>query len=370
MSEASADRRPSSPLSSFAQGLFRPSVTAVCVAASTLAVIVTAYVLIFTTSFMASSRYRYLMADDQDVGLLVTHRVFAAPRDGTPSILHFGDSAAMRCIESEEGLAGAVRARTGKTFRVHDFASAAQSTWVMAALAQEVPPGSGGVLVLEITPDILGVGSRASRQMALQAMLRSPLVGVTSSVWADEARRAGLTPPTTSGIYAFDEAAFILPRRKALMRNMLFGPPAYGDPLNAPWYARVGTPEFHAQERRTLPKVAHLYDESASENFAVLERMIARARQPGPVHVVIMMAPMNPAWNDDPFGREYFARYRSDLEAFAAKVGGSFASATDLAGLREADFVDLEGHLNNAAARSRCADGMASAIGAAVGGHP
>ena len=359
-----------SRLSSFAAGFFRPSITAVCVAVSTLAAIFTAYVLTITPSFMASDKYRYLLSDDQDVSTLVTHRAFSAARDGKPSILYFGDSDAIRCIESEDGLADLVLERTGKTFHVHDLASNAQSTWMMAALAQVVPPEPGGVIVIGFTPDILGIGSRDSGRISLQAILKWPMVGINSPVLADEARRAGLPAPFTSGVYAIDEASYILSRRKSLFRNVLFGPPHYGDPLNAPWYAHVGTPEFHAEEHRLLPQVAALYQRGLSENFAVLERMIARARKNGPVHVVIMMAPMNPGWNDDPFGRTYFARYRADLEAFARKVGGSFANATELADLRQADFVDFEGHINNAAARKRCATGLASAISTAVEGRP
>lgn len=359
-----------SGLSSFAEGLFRPSMTAVCVALSTFGAIFAAFVLTITPYFMASDTYRYLLSDDQDVSTMVTHRVFSAARDGTPSILYFGDSAAIRCIESEDGLVDLVRARTGKTFKVHDLASNAQSTWVMAALAQAVPPGPDGVIVIGFTPDILGIGARDSGRISLRAILKWPMVGIYSSVLADEAHRAGLMPPVSSGVYAIDQAAYILSRRKSLARNMIFGPPQYGDPLDAPWYATVGTPEFHAEEHRLLPHVAALYDHSVFENFAVLERMIARARRSGPVHVVIMMAPMNPGWNDDPFGRAYFARYRADLEAFARKVGGSFASATELAGLRQADFVDFEGHINNAAARKRCVTGLANAISTAVKGSP
>lgn len=354
----------------FVQGLFRPSLTAVCTAAATLAAIVVAYALTFTPSFMASDLYRYLLIDGQDSSTVVTHRVFAAPRDGQPSILYFGDSAGARCIESEDGLADLVRRRTGQTFHVHDFASGAQSTWVVAAVAEQVPPGPGGVVVLAITPEMLGIGSRSARRMSLQAMLRSPIVGVTSPAIADEARRAGLTPPTVSGIYAFDEAGFILPHRKALLHNVLYGPPDIDDPLNAPWYARAGTAESNAQQRRSLPLVARQYDESAFENFGVMERTIARARQAGPVHVVIMMAPMNPGWNDDAAGRAYFARFRADLEGFARKVDGTFASATDVADLRQSDFVDFEGHLNNAAARKRCVEGLADTIRAAIGSHP
>jgi len=355
-------------LSSFAAGLFRPSMTAVCVALATFVAIFVAFVLTITPSFMASDRYRYLLSDDQDVSTMVTHRVFSAVRSGKPSILYFGDSAAIRCIESEDGLASLVQERTGKTFIVHDLASNAQSTWVMAALAQTVPPQPGGVIVIAFTPDILGIGARDSGRISLQAILKWPMVGIYSPVLADEARRAGLKPPLSSGVYAIDQAAYILSRRKALARNVIFGPPHYGDSLNAPWYAHVGTPEFHAEEHRLLPHVAALYDHSASENFAVIERMIIRARKSGPVHVVIMMAPMNPGWNDDPFGRAYFARYRRDLEAFAHKIGGSFASATDLAGLRQADFVDFEGHINNAGARKRCVTGLANAISKTVAG--
>jgi hypothetical protein len=98
--------------------------------------------------------------------------------------------------------------------------------------------------------------------------------------------------------------------------------------------------------------------------------MIARARKDGPVHVVIVMAPMNPGWEDDPFGKAFFARYRSDLEKFAYKVHGIFASATEFGDLRQSDFVDFEGHINNPAARQRCETGLAKVIAHALESRP
>ena len=356
--------------SSFLTSFVQPSLTAVSAAAVTLLIVLAAYCVIFTPAFMASSYYRYLLSDDQDSMTLITHRAFAAASASLPAILYFGDSDAIRCVETEKAQEDLIAGFTGRKFAFHDLATSAQSTWVMASLAQQVPPGPGGVLVIGITPDILGIGSRDDSRISLQGILKWPMVGVDTPVLADEAQRAGLSVPWKTGIYAIDQVNFILSRRKAIARNLLMGPPQYGDPLNAPWYAYVGTPEFHAEEHRLLPEVASLYDKSTSENLAVLERMIQRARDQGPTHVVILMAPMHPGWNDDPFGRAFFARYRADLEAFARKVGGTFASATYFANLQKTDFVDFEGHINNPEARHRCAVGLARVISDIVGRTP
>lgn len=353
----------------FLRGVAEPSVLAASVAVATVMALFLAYCVVFGAWFSASPLYRYLMTDDLDTYTNVTHKVLARQGDAGPAIVVLGTSVTVRCLAGEVALSEAVHRLTGRRLGTDDLATDAQTSWEMLALVDRLPPRDGGVLVIGLSPGVFEFGSGEGQWQSLQALIDAPKLGFVSAALDEAARGAGARVPHRTGIHALDNAGFILSRRRELLTNLIRGGKAYGEPLNAYWYANVNRPEFWQTEIADLPKRAALYAANAPLNLAVLERVVARARAVGARGVVVLESPLNPGWNAVPAAQGFFARYRSDLAALAARTGAVLVRATDEAGLIQSDFVDYEGHLGNAAARDRCMGALARGIGKAIEGR-
>lgn len=356
-------------LTSFLAGLTQPSVLAAGVALATVAALFVAYCLVFGSWFVASPLYRYLMTDDLDTYTNVTHEVLDRQGDTAPGIVVLGTSVPVRCVAGETALTALVAAGTGRQIRTHDLATDAQTTWEMLALVDRLPPREGGVLVLGLTTGLMDYGTGTGQRSSLQGLIDAPRLGIVSPALDAAARQAGLKVPRRTGVYALDNAEFILSRRKELVKNLIRGGKTYGEPLSADWYAHVNRPEFWQTEIADLPKAEARYAQNAAANFAALEKVVALARAGGTESVVVLVSPVNPGWNAVPEAAGFLARYRADVAAFAARVDATVVQATEDAGLKQSDFVDYEGHLGNAAARDRCMAALARGIGNAIRGQ-
>lgn len=352
----------------FVRGLTRPSVVSAATALCVLCAAFVAYCTILGPGFLASDKYRLLMSNPLDTHTLVGHRVLSRAGSSGANAILLGTSVTIRCIEGEAPLAERIEARTGRRLRVDDLATDAQATWEMAALVDRLPPQDGGVLVIGLTPGLLSANPLGDSRNALGSLLKWPRFGFTSPAMEAEARALGVAVPRRTGIYAIDNAGYILSRRKELLRNLLRGGTDYADPLTAAWYKNVNTPEFWAKEIRELPEVAAEYRANAALNFDMLDRMVLRALQSHDFRVVVLESPVNPGWWQDEAGARFYRAYRADLAALAGRLGGTFVQISDRAGLKQSDFVDYEGHLGNAAARARCSDALADGIAAALEG--
>ena len=98
-------------------------------------------------------------------------------------------------------------------------------------------PHLDGVVVLGVSPAGLAhelTGGYAS----LDALLQNPRLGLLSSAFDEEVRRAGLPVPVRTGVYAVDIRRFLLARRSTIRKNVVNGSPSYGDPMKAGWDER------------------------------------------------------------------------------------------------------------------------------------
>ena len=351
-------------LSDFVNGLTRASVVSAAVALATVAMSFVTYCFVFGEGFTASPLYRYQMSSTLDTHTNVSHKVLSRAGQPGANVIILGTSVTIRCVESEAALSDRIAAASGRRYRIDDLATDAQASWEMAAIVDRLPPADGGVLVIGLTPGVLGVNPVGDDRSALRGLMNWPRLGFVSTAMDDEARQMGIDVPWRTGIGALDNAGYILSRRKLFVRNLLRGGLVYGDPLKARWYDDVDDPDFWAKEIGRLPEVAADYNANAALNFDVIARMVERARQGRTVEVVVLEAPLNPGWLAVPEGARFFARFRADLDAFARRIGGHHLRIADRAPFMKADFVDYEGHLANAAARKRCSDALADGIAA------
>lgn len=346
----------------FWQGATRPALTSLLITFCVNGFILIALCVYITPDFLAGPRHRYLMDDPFDSFVPITAKAVASRHLEPPDIVILGDSVTVRCVASEESLAGLITEKLGGlTPSVYDLSADGLVSLEMAALVEQLPAQFDGVLVLGVGPPFL---SNDVRDLATD-ILDSPKIGFSSEVLDTEARAAGVKVPYRTGIYFIDNWRFFLPRLPSLIRNLLItGAQPYGDPFDVPWMKNGKRTESWQQEERDsyLSEVTRLYEPNKQANLAVIERIVARLRARSDASFILLQAPINPLWYNDADGKEFFESYTSDLRQFATEHGMSFLSVTQEARLRPADFLDYGGHIGTFEARERCTQAIASRV--------
>lgn len=355
-------------MSAFLRGLSVPSGVSVLVACGSI-FIAFATILAIGPRFMASDAYKLALSDGFDTYVRVSHQVLKGIPDEKPAVLVLGTSLMVSCVNPKNTLENQIADATGRDMHVMELASAAQTTWEMAAIVDKVRPTDGSVLVIGLSPGVLARGLDDGSASSPYELAKQPKLAFTSEAFDIELRREGFRVPSRTGVYFLDNASFYLARRRDIMSNVV-RPTRYADPLDAPWMDHVNRPEFWQEEHEALPVVTRRYDTNLEKNFGVLSRMIERARKAKGVEIVILESPVHPGWYETEAGKVFFEAYRADLQRFAEEQRAHFASATELAGLKASDFVDFEGHLGNHPARERCTEAVGkSVIGSASAGQ-
>lgn len=311
---------------------------------------------------ISTDSYRLFLENPWDTQTIVTNKVMREGPLEEPAVLVFGSSVMVRCLESDGLLSRLIMENTSVEMKVLGLATDAQAPWEMEAIADQLKPPPGSALVIGLTPGILGTPLIDDDQSSLASVVNWPKLGFVSKALDDAAGISGIDVPSRTGIWTVDNTNFLMGRRRTFIMNALFGPPDLRDPLEVEWYADVYTPEFWLSEIDALPNVAQAYEKNSAAGFSALTRMIERLSANGDVSVIVVEGPTNPRWNDLLPAQKFFRRYRSDLRAFADTHGGVFIPIAEAANLMSGDFVDYEGHVLNAGARSRCTSALAEGV--------
>jgi hypothetical protein len=256
-----------------------------------------------------------------------------------------------RCIEEEGRLAEMVAENTGKAApSVYNLSADGLDAWGMRALVEQLHLSSDPVFVLGINAGVL-----------------SSEIHVTSIIWSEildsEARSVGLKVPYRTGIFLIDNWKGFLPRLLFIIRNLFItGPQLFGDPLDAPWLQAMNRPEIWQVEIDNLPQLMREYESNKPLNLAIFARIIAKLKARANVSFILLEAPINPRWYDEPVGKKFFESLHNDLRQFAAQHGMSYLSATKEAALLSNDFVNYKGHIGSRGGRERCTRVIASQV--------
>jgi hypothetical protein len=189
-------------------------------------------------------------------------------------------------------------------------------------------------------------------------------LGFRSRILERESAAAGI-PLAPSFGYFWDGYRFFLPRLRYAYKNFKRGAP---DEFPRPPQREGGR---HAQEDAwqwfagATDGLAQRWDGAARRALGPLAEVIEALPGRDRTTVVLLQGPVSERALRDVYGEELFARYRRDIEAYAAQYGYEYWSLADDAELTQADFYDW-GHLNSAGARERftavLADRLASVL--------
>jgi hypothetical protein len=346
----------------FWAGAIHPSLASLVIAFSVNVLVFVALCVYITPDFLAGPMHRYLMKDPFDSFVPLTAKALLSRHSEPPQIVILGDSVTVRCVSNEERLAGMVAEKSrGSAPIVYDLSADGVVLLEMEVLAEQLPTRFDGILILGVAPPVL---SNPMRDLVTD-ILNTARMGLSSEVIDNAARSVGVKVPYRTGVYFIDNWRFFLSRVLFTTRNLLItGAQPYVDPLDHPWVQEIKRSEQRQREmaEKYFSLVTRLYEPNKQANLAVIERIITGLKKRGDVSFILLQAPINPLWYDNPIGKEFFEKYTADLRQFATEHGMSFLSPSQEAKLRPADFFDHAGHIGNHEARERCTQAIASQV--------
>ncbi len=345
-----------SPARNFLAGLIEPTWISVLGAILVAAVLLLACVLYVTPAALAKSDVGYLLEDRRDDFAFISWRAFRIVESGPQpvAVTLLGASSMLHGITSDTDVAAVIRETSGMELPVYDLTAGGLSLWEMASLMDRVGERFNGVIVLGIGAELL-----ATPVAELGELGRHPRLAFRTPAFDQELRRAGFPPGRHTGNYFIDNAQFFTARIGAI-RRLVTGPVRYA--RHTDWRQSLDEATWRFQVDRVSAWIHDGYPDNAAPNFAVLHRLIERARQRGHVRVALLVTPINPRALGE-IGRDVDERFMSDARKFAAAEGAALWRLDDEAALREREFDDWC-HLGDNDGRARYTRELARHIAA------
>jgi hypothetical protein len=332
----------------FLDGLIRPSLLAVSIAAALcLGTIELATLLIDATAMSGEDSALFALdpLDDYAFATSDALRLLHAPPQGRHVAL-IGTAAMREALTVGDDIAARLSHRLDQTVPVIDFMSGGQSGIEMAALADSLGDDFEGVLVLGISFSRL-----AADNAELASLVREPRLAFASAAGDAEIRAAGFTPPPRTGLYLLDHYKFFVARYRAIVWHLLTGTrPVHRDRT---YLGRApASPAQWAADAATLTARLSHYQNRADSNLGALDRLIRRFPDRAKVRIVLLEIPLNPLARDTVIGPAFVEAHRARMEDFARRNGVDYWDLNQTAGLVPEDFQDWA-HVSSVGGRDR-----------------
>jgi hypothetical protein len=343
----------------FVQAATQPSLGAVAGAAGVTLLLFAACLVLITPRFMAD-RPGYVAQGPTDDYAFVSAQAIRTrlATDDAPAVALFGASALRESISHDSQIRESVATRLGGRVAVHNLTTSAQTVWETAALTDYLAKPFEGVVVLGVSPYLLSAG-----RGELAELVEQPRLALHAASFDDEARRAGLRVPRSTGNYFVDNDKFFLARIPKLVLHFVTGPVAraHGRYLNKKPLTAAGWDDMAEKIKDKLDG----YGDNVEGNLAVMGRTIDRLRSRGRVSVALVELPTSPRGMETIVGAPLGQQHRERVTAFARQHGVEYWSLDRAADLADRDFFDWC-HLSSVDAQRRFTDVLSAKISQAL----
>ena len=349
-----------SPATAFWRGFVAPTPFALGLMVVSFAITAWIASVVPTPERIAGSWGQYLPRSEKDNEAFATREALAlslppAPGDTAPRLAILGSSISAHAFASETGMADAVRAATGKDWRVSILTTPLQGTVDEAALADHATRRRPGVVVLSI--GFPRFGAPAQEYIDLGRMER---LGIRSD-WADaQMRMLGAEPRRQTGNYAIDNRNFLLRNADVLLLRWLGGNVPHRQ-IDAYWRRNLSHETQHKEMLGYLERSA----KPDPLGVKLLDDIVRRIKARGS-SVVLFEEPVNPALLDDSAHRALYALHIATSARVAADVGAFYCRPAPQLRPRLADYGDFD-HIAAPAAQARQRQALAACIAALPG---
>jgi len=344
----------------FLQAATRPSRYALLTIVLLNVIFLSAILLLVTPSRMATSLPAYLAGsgtfDEHVTGAALR---LAGEKPGQTLVVTLGASAIREALDAsdlEEALKKRMTKKRGiKKVTAYNLATGRQSLYDSIALAEKIPIGSAGVVLLSMGP------SRLTRPPSeLEQATLAPRLGFRSDAVEALARARGIDIPPRFGVYPIDNMRFLAPRLTTLAYRLVIAGP---QPRRAHMYLQR-PPQRGKQWLRTGRKIAKRFQEygtNAAHNFDLVNQLVALIRGRTKMTVALIDHPANPRFLREFAPEGFIERHRRLVTEAANHLKTPYLSLNELADLEESEFYDWC-HLRDPIAIQRCADAIAEKI--------
>jgi hypothetical protein len=324
-------------IQNFIDGLIKPSFLAISVAISVVVLsIIILLLLINENTFGKQGGYRLWMQGPFDHYTYLSSNAlnlkFRSLKN--PELIILGSSSTHESFTTPEELSELLLKKSGKTVDVWDLTSSAQWNWEMIAVADKLPNGITGVVIL---PSSLSRFSSQAVEDQIE-IIKHPKIGFTSQALDREIVLAGYKTPFRTGIYLFDNLQFFAVRAPYIINN-LYAPKEH----QRGYYSTI--PKL-TQEQWDDILVKHVKnktnftDSNVQAALRTYSRTIDMLRSKGKVSIVLLQDPMNPRYIDKIIGPDLYKKYQERLRHFADSTRTVFLDINGQVGLKDMDFYD------------------------------
>jgi hypothetical protein len=335
----------------FLAGLRQPSPLAAGVAVGLTLVAVAIAIGEITADAIARAGRTRLAIHSEDYDAVATSSVLAFARAPRPSsVLVVLGGSTTRASLLEEDLGRVVEESTG-TGVVLKLCTSRQSLWDSIVLAEQLPAGLRGYAIVGVGPSLFSMGDDT-----LTSLGEQPRLGVRSEAFdrAQEARGAKVGPRT--GIYAIDNAPFLLARRARLAAAAIgMRATPYVDSVYQAERSAVGARGWKTRAERVAERYPSV-EQNWAANAALLERLIDLLQRVG-LKVVLVETPVNPRFTRERDADGVGVAHIRRMRAFADRRRLPYVVLNDAARLEESDFFDWA-HIRTRDGARRCAEAV------------
>ncbi len=234
-------------LTELVNGAVTPSPLAALVALSIVVGSGLVAVLAITPTSLARADRTRIAASAEDYDAVATSAVFAfarRPQTGPVLVVLGGSTTRASLIEDDLRREFADVVESGSA--VLKLCTSRQSLWESLLLAEALPRPLVGTVVVGVGPSLFSRGEDSLAELAV-----SPRLGVRSRMLDEELAGRGFTVRPRTGVYAVDNAAFLLARRRTVLNAGLDSPaPTYLDSAYLAAPDGVGEREWAARGTR------------------------------------------------------------------------------------------------------------------------
>lgn len=336
----SASTPPATPLrapdgfwSGLGEGLRRPSWTAIGLALGCCALALVGLERWMNVDLLVSDARGYLAIDDEDTHVWASGRLYELLREpqDTPLVAVIGSSGIVEAMTEEEELEGFLRELVGDRVRAADLSCFDQSILEAPLLMDRLPERFDGVVVVGVSPRLIGRGWRWERPFGDRLAVRSAAV-------EELARGLGLVVEEQTGDFFWDNRRFFLPRIPSLLANALRGPRHWRRHLYRD-SGRMGEDILEKQYYRVRLAMEH-YLENRPAALELLGTVGRSLQERGRVRVVLLETPVRPSAIPVVYGDELYREHGECMQRFAAENGFEYWNLSQEAALGENDYYD------------------------------
>ena len=329
-------------LNGLLEGLTRPTPVSLFIAVLTLVLVIFS----FSPQLFVRIPHEYFIVRPRALEVLASQKTLRLKdaSEGSFAVTLIGASSLQEALSEEDEMEQLLAARLQRPVVLTKLAVRGIELFDVIRFVDQLPANYNGIVLICVSIE--------KYESPLQSMARFPL---SSSLYNEQMRKAGFSPPPQTGIFLVDNYRFFSTRSKVLAKALVFGPV---EPI-AHVSEGVGLSERTGKIKKLITGRAKslptLYQKNSRKNYSILSVIFSRLKKSG-IHGVYLHPPRNLEFLQRVFEstgkNDYLQNLENDITTYAQSSGITYWNLNDRRFFGYDDFRDFS-HISNTEARTR-----------------